>query len=87
MNYSKLGRARVCVGTTYIMLISDMDFKVELFILWYVYLEHQELVDDVEAGSHTGFFARHRRLRPSIMKISIISRVRWIGRQLDSVTR
>ena len=69
------------------MLISDMDFKVELFFMWYVYLEHQELVYNIEAGSHASFFARHRRLRPSIMKISIISRVRWIGRQLDSVTR
>ena len=33
--------------TTYIMFISDVDFKVELFILRNVYLEHQELVHNV----------------------------------------
>ena len=64
-----------------------MDFKVELFILRDVDLEHQELVDNVKTGSHAGFFAGHGRLRPSIMKISIICEVGWIWRQLDSVTR
>ena len=68
------------------MLISDMDFKVELFILRHVDLEHQELVHNVQTGSDTSFFASHRRLRPSIMKISIIGEVGWIRRQLDSVT-
>ena len=33
--------------STYIMFISDVDFKVELFILRYVYLEYQELVHNV----------------------------------------
>ena len=75
-----------CVGFTYIVLISDMDFKVELLILRDVDLEHQKLVDYVETSSHTSFFARDRRLGPSIMKISIISEVVWIRRQLDSVT-
>ena len=72
--------------TTYIMFVSDVDFKVKLFILRYVDLEHQELVHNVKTSSHTSFFAGHGRLCPSIMKISIISEVCWIGRQLDSVT-
>ena len=33
--------------TTYIMFISDVDFKVEVFVLRYVDLEHQELVHNV----------------------------------------
>ena len=73
--------------TTYIMLISDMNFKGKLFILTHVNLEDQELMDNVETGSHAGFFAGHGRLGTRIMKISITSGVGRIWRQLDSLTR